>query len=253
MAKINSIISFIGRAGNVVGAKGPKGQTILRPYQPVVANPQTPAQLMQRAKVNLAGQLSGITPAGAITPLGMGSKANNRSEFLKNLIKAATVVMNAEGYRASIPARNIIFSHGTQPALATMTSPTVSASAVTASLSLRAANADMAGLYGERIVVIIANAEVNQRFDQVLYKDVILTDTSATSVTIDIPVTLTESKDLFIYRIPFVLSESGRSLLTGNMTGNENDVTALLAVQQTAIGDWGETIYVTSAVFTAQG
>lgn len=253
MAKINSIISFTGRAGNVVGAKGPKGQTILRPYQPVVANPQSPAQLVQRAKVNLAGQLSGITPAGAIVPLGMGSKANNRSEFLKNLIKVASVVVRPDGYRASIPARNVIFSHGTQPALATITSPTVSASAVTVSLSLRAANADMAGLYGERIVVIIANAEVTQRFDQVLYKDVILNDTSATSVTIDIPVPLTESKDIFIYRIPFVLSESGRSLLTGNMIGEDSDITALLAVQQSAVGAWGETVFVTSSVFTVQG
>lgn len=109
MAKIYGLNGVLeGKVGNTVFATV-GGQNIARKYQPIVANPRTTAQVNQRAKVSLAGQISkGVIPA-AIEGLG-GTKLKNRRMFLSNLIKAAEAPSNGEA--AMILGEEIEFSHG---------------------------------------------------------------------------------------------------------------------------------------------
>lgn len=109
MAKIYGLNGVLeGKVGNTVFATV-GGQNIARKYQPIVANPRTTAQVNQRAKVSLAGQISkGVIPA-AIEGLG-GTKLKNRRMFLSNLIKAANAPANNEA--ALIMGGEIQFSHG---------------------------------------------------------------------------------------------------------------------------------------------
>ena len=55
MAKIVSIIQYVGKAGNTVGQKGPKGDVVFKQKAASVANPRTDAQMAQRAKSMIEG------------------------------------------------------------------------------------------------------------------------------------------------------------------------------------------------------
>ena len=65
-----------GKLGNQVFA-GKSGVQIVRQYQPVVANPNTAAQVETRAKMKLASQVAAVvSPAIAIAPEGNKTKRN---------------------------------------------------------------------------------------------------------------------------------------------------------------------------------
>lgn len=99
-----------GRLGGYVLAVA-NGQQIIREYQPNVANPRTSLQRIQRAKMVLAGKLSQITADEYI--IGMApSKRNRRSEFVRNIIKAALVVESNGEYNANIEYEDLVFSKG---------------------------------------------------------------------------------------------------------------------------------------------
>ena len=113
MAKATGIIGTIhGRSGNMVFSKGPNGSTIMRPYQPVVANPKTKGQVEQRAKVNAAGRFSRLWAKSALAPLG-GTALSNRSKFNKALINNAKLTIS--GTAANIVPDLVEFSDGAQP------------------------------------------------------------------------------------------------------------------------------------------
>lgn len=250
MGKINSAISFTGRVGNLVGGKGPKGQTVIRNYQPTVANPRTAAQLEQRAKVNLAGQFSRITPAGALTALGAGSKANNRNALMANLLKAATVRYDGGSVAADVALDAISFGHGDTPLMATATAPVVAAGSVTLNLTLT--NNQYANVYGERIVVVIVKKGLDAKFERVLHEDVILAGTQSQAVTINFPVALENGHVVAVYRVPFLLSLEGQNkLATDPMFGDPTNqvITALIARYMGAVRAWGESEFVSSQLF----
>lgn len=69
MGKLNSVVTFKGRTGNLVGAKGFKGSTVLRQYQPTVANPNTEKQRTQRTKFLAATSLANNCPELALAGL----------------------------------------------------------------------------------------------------------------------------------------------------------------------------------------
>lgn len=250
MGKIVSPIQFTGRLGNVVGQRGQKGNVLIRPHIERVANPQTAAQLIQRAKLNLCGQLTGITPAEALVPLQMGGKASNRNEFNSRNMRNTQAQYRADGsVLATLADRLVIFSHGSVQPMAAASALQVTANAVSLTLTLRDENE--ANFYGERIVAVICKASAEQVYDTVIFADTILTSTAATQVSIPIPVELTEDKHIAVYRVPFRLSTQGRSLITDDMIGNAAALTAVIAAQRSAVQDWGETVYHASTVFTA--
>lgn len=111
---------YRGKMGGLVFRKGFNGQQIVQAYQPVVKNPRSDAQLMQRAKFNLAQQIARQVPLSFIYSLG-NSSVERRGAFVSNIIKAATasktVVDNKEAYRANIDGASVVISRGVSAAL----------------------------------------------------------------------------------------------------------------------------------------
>lgn len=78
--KVNGFLKGTGKVGNLV-VSTISGQTIAREYQPIVANPNTSAQVAQRAKLKLLSQLSAaLAPVIAMSKDGMTSP---RNKFIK--------------------------------------------------------------------------------------------------------------------------------------------------------------------------
>lgn len=136
MAKIYGINGKLtGKVGNTVFAVD-GGLQVARQYNPIVANPRTPAQQDQRLKVNFAGQFSsGIVPA-AIEAL-RGNARARRSALLSNLIKDAVKTTTIQGKtQIRLDAEKVVLSTGNVDMPAVDFSISVSADDVTITGSL---------------------------------------------------------------------------------------------------------------------
>lgn len=111
MAKLNSVITFVGKMDNVVGMKGDNGETYARKLVKPT-NPNTEDQVDQRLRVSLAGQISKLTPANAIVGMKGANKRQRRANFMKNIIKAASVTSQDESKQAAIANDQLILSEG---------------------------------------------------------------------------------------------------------------------------------------------
>lgn len=91
------------------------GIQVVKQYQPVVANPNTEGQQVQRLKMMVVGKIS-----KAITPemlVGLGTRFNARAEFNKTMLRAAEARLAGEAgeWKARVPATALVFSRGFVP------------------------------------------------------------------------------------------------------------------------------------------
>lgn len=91
------------------------GIQVVKQYQPVVANPNTDGQQIQRLKMMVVGKIS-----KAIRPdmlVGLGTRFNARAEFNKTMLRAAEARLagDAGSWKARVPATALVFSHGFVP------------------------------------------------------------------------------------------------------------------------------------------
>lgn len=131
MAKQTSLFGKIsGKLGAVVFSTS-GGETISREYNPNVANPSTPAQINQRARMKLMSQLSAsLSPVLAMQKDGLVSK---RNKFVKQNF-AASYALNGE---AQITYENVQITEGNTalPALSALGDVDGSRMAILISLS----------------------------------------------------------------------------------------------------------------------
>lgn len=87
MARMVSVIQYVGKAGNTVGAKGKNG--VIFKQRPIsVANPQTKNQMSTRAALKLAGQVAGMLgEVGRISLQANGFKRTDRGQLVKKLLQ----------------------------------------------------------------------------------------------------------------------------------------------------------------------
>ncbi len=101
MARIVSLIQYVGKAGNTVGQKGRKGGIVLKQLAAAVANPRTDAQMRNRAKMKLAAQVAGMLgEVGRASLIANGHKKSDRGLLIKRLLQ--NVVVNADGSQATL-------------------------------------------------------------------------------------------------------------------------------------------------------
>lgn len=251
MAKtIGFIGSMRGKAGNLVFCKGEKGMTYARAYQPQVANPKTQSQTDQRGKVNLVGRMSQVTPAAAIVSMG-SNKRNARSEFNKNLLRAAIIDVDGVGNRvAKIAPEEIIFSRGGQALKASVSAP-VAITDTEVTIGLTLINSELAGKYGERIVVAVVDPEDKGGYSMVLYKDIVFDNTSAQTVTLAFGTTIVQETMVCVYRCPFILTDGGASQRYESIANNGTDIIAKLLESNSSnnVRDWGMSDLAATTVF----
>lgn len=101
MAKIVSLIQYVGKAGNTVGQKGPKGGIVFKQKAASVSNPRTDAQMAHRAKMKLAAQVAGMLgEVGRTSLVANGLRKGDRGQLIKRLLRY--VVVNQNGSQASL-------------------------------------------------------------------------------------------------------------------------------------------------------
>lgn len=112
MAKIYGLNGVLrGRQGNNVFSVQ-NGTQVVKAYQPVVANPRSELQKIQRSKFALAGKISGMSPSEAFVGLVGSSERSRRARLVSLLIKACTVTPSGADYIAAIPFRDFVWSEG---------------------------------------------------------------------------------------------------------------------------------------------
>lgn len=114
MAKFTGLVGTgAGKAGNFVFAKGPKGTTVVRAYQPNVHNPNTLLQREQRAKMALAGTMAGAMDRSFLQALGK-TALFNRAAAAAQILKGATTSTDYTGrVAATFDPRRINLTNST--------------------------------------------------------------------------------------------------------------------------------------------
>lgn len=155
MAKVTFLQgSARGKVGGIVYRNVAGIGTVASEYQPSVHNPRTLAQTVQRSKMNLAGQLSKVTPYEAIAGLA-SSKRQARSRFVSNILRMASETTPNAGSMLSQSA--LVLSEGTPlPITGTMSNVDQSGNIEIVVVIPEAITAVMGG-----ILVVYASADNN--------------------------------------------------------------------------------------------
>lgn len=250
MGKFVGLIGTIsGKVGNVVFVKGEKGISYGRTYQPQVANPKTIGQTDQRAKMNLVGRMSQVTPAEVLIGLG-GTKRMRRAEFNKMLLNAA-VVEHSIGAPiiAKMAPADVIFSKGAQSVEATISTPGAT-TANSATIGLTLANSALVGKYGERIVVAVIDPSDKAGYSLIKYEDVVFDSTAAQSVEIRYGAPIADESMVCIYRIPYLLTEEGATMRAQTLSNDGTDIIAKVLTSNNLVQNWGNSDLAATEVFT---
>lgn len=243
---LNGTIS--GKIGTVVYSKGEKGVSYARSYQPVVYNPKTIGQTDQRAKMNLVGRVSQVTPYEVLLGMG-GNKRNRRSEFNKILLDAAIIDRSSPNtVIAKIGPESVVFSKGAQTLEANV-STAGSTTGTAATIGLTLVNGALAGKYGERIVVAVIDPNDKAGYSLIKYADVVFDDTTAKSVTINYGAPIADESMVCIYRLPYQLTEEGADMRTKTIANNGTDIIAKVLMSGNLVRGWGESTLAAVQVF----
>lgn len=246
MAKYYNNKIKTGRVGGSVFAVR-NGEVIERAYNPIVANPRTDAQLIQRAKMNLAGQISKLVGFELLTSMGMPFKGKNRTMFVRNLINKSSADMVGKDAEAKINPADIIFSRGSVTPVATANAPVVTANTVT--LELTPASGIEENTFGERVVVLVYES-ADAKVPMGAFSGESLVDpTDPISISVPIPFGMRTGNVLAVYRVPYRVANYGVRVKAEEMEGTPQEISAAL----TRSGEnvlWGETVFVGAQVFT---
>ena len=240
--------ALTGKIGNVVFYKGDKGQTYERAYVAQKANPRTSGQSIQRAKMNLVGQISALVPKEILT-LGFPSARNNRSEFNRSMLSIVDVDnTNPEVFEARINPSNIVFSKGAETLHASVRDELLTASSFSMELTL--GDTSLANKYGERIICLVTSVKNRAGVAAVVYQDVILTSVTPESVAVRMPFDLADGDMLTVHRVPFVLTDEGRGMFTSRVWNNTTEAVAELQKTSNAVRGFGASYNQFKQVFT---
>lgn len=210
MAKSVGLVGTIrGKAGNYVYAKGENGSTIVRAYQPQVTNPNTDAQILQRAKLNLAGRLSKITPKGVIIGMDGATNRQRRSRYNALIAKSAVATVSGGQGTASITDAQLKFSEGNAMNWGygtTITEGKTTATGINNIIVNRSCYVEAQGHYAEKLIAVVVDAGGS------MYKRVTSADiafNAATTAVANIPVgELAVGDKVNVYAVPVNMDEA---------------------------------------------
>lgn len=251
MGKFVGFVGTIsGKVGTTVFCKGEKGVSYGRAYQPQVNNPKTALQLDQRAKMNLVGKMSQVTPKGLLVGMSGMSARSRRSVFTRILLNAATIDRSVPGeILAQLAPEDIVFSQGAEIIAASAAVPAVTATGLTIALTLT--DSSLAGRYGERIVVALVDPSNKAGYSAVVYKDQLFSDTTAQTVSISFGTTIADQTLVCIYRLPFVLNDEGAAVVYQSLANNSTNIVAKVVEGSNAlVRGWGNSVLAATVLFT---
>lgn len=252
MGKVVGLIgSASGKIGNLVYAVI-NGIQMARVYQPVVSNPKTTGQNLQRAKGNLAGRMSSFVPRSAIFGLGHNARVR-RSEFLRNILKEADASYDEGQYVAKINPAKVLFSKGAVVLPVTLTSITASEHSVAVVLNGVADTVIAPETYASRLVrlVVMVYSANSSDLMEVSTKMATMPEQGATATT-TIAVSTTGSYDVYVYAIPMSTEDGTAASVDTSVVGlDDNDIAASLSVNGKAVAfSYGKSLLLGEGNFT---
>lgn len=171
MAKMYGISGpMSGKMGSVVFSVR-SGVQIARQYQPIVSNPKSTGQRLQRAKANLVGQISKIVPYQILVGLG-DSKTKRRARFLRLSMNNSTAVVSSSDptrINAKLDARNFVFSEGVVVPTITMNSLTADRNLISVSLQ-RIGGLDSETFMASGCLAVVTMMSSDGLYESVFYR-----------------------------------------------------------------------------------
>lgn len=218
----NGLGQFRGKLGGVVYAVR-NGQQIVRAYQPVVANPKSTEQRLQRAKGVLAGKLSHLIPASVIVGMNGGSKSGRRAMFNKNLLDSivSEIAVTTGDAKATLVPELLLLSNGDKVhAISRQSSP------VTLDSNTLNIRWNEGGWEGEiRLITLVSRYNDNtKQYDWYLFQAVV--DVSSREHNIQLPSDFISGSqgDVFAYAIPIIVNDETLELNGSPLASTEGAV-----------------------------
>lgn len=252
MAKnVGLIGSVSGKIGNVVYAVT-NGVQIARVYQPVVSNPKSPLQNAQRAKGNIAGRISSLTPRTVIMGLGGNNRAR-RGAYLRELLRAATVTSSGGVYTAKVDGDDIVFSKGSVVVPVNYDNATTSAHRV--QIVLRGVGAGLIPpeVYASCLVRLVAVVydSTTQEMVEIATNMAQMPQQSGASES-NIPIAHNGGFIADIYAIPMRTSDGSAIAISTSQVGlSDSDIAATLTANgNNVVFDYGNSMLFGQAIYT---
>lgn len=252
MGKVVGLVGAAsGKIGNLVYAVTNGIQTA-RVYQPVVYNPKSIGQNLQRAKGNLAGRISSFVPRTAIKGLGINNRIR-RSEFLRNILKNADAQLVDGTYEAKINPALVLFSKGAVVLPVTLTSITATSHNVAVVMTGVADTIINPEVYVSRLVRLVAMVYEtgSNNLVEVSTKLATMPAQGATATT-NMAIAHTGGFDVFVYAIPMSTEDgSAATIDTSVVSLDDDEIAASLSVNGNAVVfDYGKSVYLGEGNFT---
>lgn len=253
MAKIYGINGYAsGKLGNSVLAVY-NGMQVVRQYQPIVSNPKSSSQKLQRAKANLIGQISKITPWQILTGLGNNKRAR-RARFLRlGLLNATATVSSSDAsiINAKLADTDFIFSEGAVV-------PVMHVGSVTAATrNIAVAVEKLSGVSNEEIIkngalIVAVMMTTDGQYESVFYEFISGDQVISGAVTVNFPHVNEGAYFVDVYLAPFKTTD-GTSLRAraDQMFGSNTDFNANMQYNPSAVAvEWGNSNLVASDEYT---
>lgn len=252
MGKVVGLIgSASGKIGNLVYAVTNGIQTA-RIYQPIVSNPKSAGQNLQRAKGNLAGRMSSFVPRTAIFGLGKNARIR-RAEFLRNVLNEAEAVLDSGQYVAKINPAAVLFSKGAVILPVILGSITATSHSVAVVLNGVADTVLAPEIYAARLVRLVAMVYEQNTSNLVEVSTKLATmPTQGAAATTTMQIAHAGGYDVFIYAIPMSTEDGTAATVDTSAVGLDDDeIAATLSVNGSAVVfDYGHSVYLGEGNFT---
>ena len=225
MARMFGLNGMIrGRQGNNVFSVQ-NGTQVLKVYQPVVANPRSLPQRLQRAKFSLAGKMSGATPNGALLGMPGSSARARRASFVSFVAKNSSVTSVDHTLTATIPYSDVLYSIGSVARYSGAVTPSASwsgtdaSSWVSVSVPAMSVHAAAPAGYGELVIAALYDAATS-RLDEV--QAAVRSTSSATTFQMR----QGARRDVFVatYIAPYIVSNTLGAPSSLGLQGSETNV-----------------------------
>ena len=253
MGKVVGLVGAAsGKIGNLVYAVTNGIQTA-RVYQPIISNPKSIGQSMQRARGNLAGRISGYVPRTAIMGLGVNAR-QRRGEFLRNILKRATATIDGGSYVAKIQPADVLFSKGSVQLTVTLQSITAASHSVAVVLNGVADTLLAPEVYASRLVRLVAMVYEHNSTNLVEVSTKLATmPEQGGRATTTMPVAHAGGYDVFVYAIPMSTEDGTAASVDTSVVGLDDDeIAASLSINGNAVVfDYGQSVYLGEGNFTA--
>lgn len=201
----NGLGQFRGKLGGVVYAVR-NGQQIVRAYQPVVANPKSTEQRLQRAKGVLAGKLSHLIPASVIVGMNGGSKTGRRAMFNKNLLDSivSEIAVTTGDAKATLVPDMLLLSNGPQIHATSRQSSPITLDSNTLNIGW-----NDSGWEGNiRLIALVSRYDSESKvYNWYLFEATV--DVASRQHTFQLPSEFLETSegDVFAYAIPIIIND----------------------------------------------